>query len=506
MEWGIEMNKQKIRILVALNIIVAILITNCTFLWADSSKFDADLSADYIKSIMNMVDDKYKGDIDQNKLVEAVLKGIFSSMDQYTEFYTVEEAESFFITIDGEYSGVGMGFDEIDGVFIVKEVYKDSPAQKAGILVGDRLVEVDGKSLKGVSSNEAANMITGKKGTKVVIGVLRDGEKNPIKITVTRDNIKINPVTSSVRGDVGYIKLSIFNNNASSEMKKALKEMDEKKIKKIILDLRDNPGGDVNEVVEIAKSFIPEGLITKVDFKSDKMTDLEYMSTLKEKKYKLAVLVNENSASASEILAGAVQDTGAGTLIGTKTYGKAKVQNLYPILTLDAYKKYEQKLGVKLVIGDDLEKKYNIKPTDDEVTGWIKITTGLYYTPKGRMIDLKGITPDYNITNIRVVNGVDLSTIGDLRVIIKPQLNSESIDVLNAKRMLRVLGYNIDDLDSLKFDNKTFDELKKFQKKSGLFPSGILDFTTQRTLNDAYQKQALQYDKQYLKALEILKN
>jgi len=252
MEWGIEMNKQKIRILVALNIIVAILITNCTFLWADSSKFDADLSADYIKSIMNMVDDKYKGDIDQNKLVEAVLKGIFSSMDQYTEFYTVEEAESFFITIGGEYSGVGMGFDEIDGVFIVKEVYKDSPAQKAGILVGDRLVEVDGKSLKGVSSNEAANMITGKKGTKVVIGVLRDGEKNPIKITVTRDNIKINPVTSSVRGDVGYIKLSIFNNNASSEMKKALKEMDEKKIKKIILDLRDNPGGDVNEVVEIA--------------------------------------------------------------------------------------------------------------------------------------------------------------------------------------------------------------------------------------------------------------
>jgi len=500
------MNKQKVRILIALNIIIAILITNCTFLWADSSKFDVDLNADYIKSIINMVDDKYKGEIDQSKLMEAVLKGIFSSMDQYTEFYTMEEAETFFKTIDGEYSGVGMGFDEIDGGFIVREVYKDSPAQKAGISVGDRLVEVDGQSLKGISSDEAVNMITGKKGTKVVIGVIRDGEKSPINITVTRDNIKINPVTTSVKGDVGYIKLTIFNNNASSEMNKALKEMDDKKIKKIVLDLRDNPGGDVYEVVEIAKSFIPEGLITKLDFKSERITDMEYMSPLKEKKYKLAVLVNENSASASEILAGAVQDTAAGTLIGTKTYGKAKVQSLYPILTLDAYKKYEQKLGVKLVIGDDLERKYNIRPTEDEVTGWIKITTGLYYTPKGRMIDLKGITPDYEITNISVVNGVSLSSISDLRVIIKPQLNSESIDVLNAKRMLRVLGYNIDDLDNLKFDNKTFEELKKFQKKSGLYPSGVLDFITQRTLNDAYQKLALQSDKQYLKALEVLKD
>lgn len=502
----IEMNKQKIRTLFALNLIIVIVITNCTFLWADSSKFDVNVNADYLKSIMDMVEDKYRGDIDQNKLMEGVLKGIFSSMDKYTEFYTKEEAESFFNTIDGEYSGVGMGFDEIDGWFIVREIYKDSPAQKAGICVGDRLIEVDGQSLEGKSSSEAVDLITGKKGTKVVIKVIRDGEKNAINVNVTRDDIRINPVTTSIRGDVGYINLTIFNNNSADEMKKALKEMDDKKIKKIILDLRDNPGGDVNEVVEIAKNFVPEGLITKLDFKSENITDLEYRSPLKEKKYKLAVLVNENSASASEILAGAVQDTGAGTLIGSKTYGKAKVQSIYPILSLDAYKKYEKQLGVKLVIGDDLERKYSIEPTDDEMIGWIKITTGLYYTPKGRMIDLEGIMPDYNVTSSNTINGVDLSSISDLRVKIKPQLNSESIDVLNAKRILKISGYKIDDLNSLKLDNKTCDELKKFQKKSGLYPSGILDFITQRTLNDTYKKLALESDKQYLKALEVLKN
>jgi carboxyl-terminal processing protease len=500
----IKMNKQKIRVFFVLNIVIVILIANCSFSWAGGAKSDENPNLDYIKSILDMIGDKYKGDIDQDKLMQGVLKGIFGSMDQYTEFYTKDEAAEFFNTIDGEYSGVGMAFDEVNGSFLVREVYKDSPAEKAGISEGDRLVEIDGQALSGISSSEVVKMITGEKGTEVVLSIKKDEEKNARSVTIVRDEIRINPVTTSVRDDVGYIKLTIFNNNSADEMKKALREMDDKKIKKIILDLRDNPGGDVNQVVEIAKNFIPEGLITKLDFKSENIGDMEFKSTLKEKKYKLAVLVNQNSASASEILSGAVQDTGAGTLIGTKTFGKAKVQNIYPILTLDAYKKYEQQLGVRLVIGDDLERKYNITPQENELIGWIKITTGLYYTPKGRMIDLKGIIPDYNVTSSNIINDVDLSSIRSLRMKIKPQLNSETYDVLNAKKILKILGYKIDYLNNYKLDFKTCEELKRFQKKSGLYPSGILDFSTQKALNEAYQKLALSSDKPYMKALEVL--
>lgn len=501
----IKLNRQKIRMFLVVNIVMVMLTANCSFSWADNSKSDINSNLDYIKSIMEMVNDKYKGDVDQDKLMQGVLKGIFNSMDSYTEFYTKDEAAEFFNTIDGEYSGVGMSFDEVNGRFLVREVYKDSPAEKAGISEGDRLIEVDGQILEGLSSSEAVKMITGKKGTKVVISVIRDGEKSVRNLTATRDEIRVNPVTTSIRDDIGYIKLSIFNNNSADEMKKALRKMDDNNIKKIVLDLRDNPGGDVNQVVEIAKSFIPEGLITKLDFKSESIEDMEFKSPLKEKRYKLAVLVNQNSASASEILSGAVQDTGAGTLIGTKTYGKAKVQSIYPILSLEAYKKYEQKHGVKLVIGDDLENKYGITPEESELIGWIKITTGLYYTPKGRMIDLKGILPDYNVSGSNIINEVDISSIGSLRMKVKPQLNTESYDVLNAKKILKISGYKIDDLNSVKLDVKTWEELKKFQKKSGLYPSGILDFSTQKALNEAYGKLELSSDKQYMKALEVLK-
>jgi len=160
-----------------------------------------------------------------------------------------------------------------------------------------------------------------------------------------------------------------------------LKQMDKNNIKKIILDLRDNPGGDVGQAVSIARKFVKKGLITKLDFKSESQKDEEYYSYLEELKYKLVVLVNENSASASEILAGAIQDTGSGILVGTTTFGKGKVQNLYPILTPEAVEKYRK----TFVNGYDLLEKHGIYPSDEEIIGWVKITTGEYYTPGGKI-------------------------------------------------------------------------------------------------------------------------
>ncbi|MDP4180569.1 MAG: S41 family peptidase [Bacillota bacterium] len=495
-------NKRKLKSFILLVIIITTLSSNMAFSSTDAT--DETQNSDYLKSIMDMVNDKHKGSVDQNKMMENALKGIFSSMDQYTEFYTKEEANQFFSTIDGEYVGIGIAFNQLDGQYIVEEVYKDSPAEKAGIATGDKIISVDGQSISKKGSQDVVKMISGKKGTDVIMGIIKDGEKNQTKIKVTRDDIRVNPVSYEIRGDIGYIKLSIFNMNAAAEMAKALKELESKKIKKIALDLRDDPGGEVSQVVEIAKNFVPEGLIAKLDFNSEKMQDIEYRSDLKDKKFKLAVLVNGNSASASEILTGAIQDTAAGTIIGTKTFGKAKVQSIYSILTPEAYKKYEDQLGVKLVIGDDLEDKYKITPEDSEIIGWVKITTGYYYTPNGRMIDLKGITPDINVSDGKdAINGVNLSSINKLKVKIKPKLNSQSYEVYSAKNILRVCGYNVD-AGNDKFDAKTFDALKKFQKKSGLYPCGNLDFSTQKALNKSLDSVVINTDKQYLKAVEVL--
>lgn len=354
---------------------------------------------------------------------------------------------------------------------------------------------------------EVAGLIKGPSGTKVVIGVLRNGTDGVIELEVTRRQIIINPVTHKIEGDIGYIKLESFNSNASKAMEEALKQMDKNNIKKIILDLRDNPGGDVGQAVSIARKFVKKGLITKLDFKSESQKDEEYYSYLEELKYKLVVLVNENSASASEILAGAIQDTGSGILVGTTTFGKGKVQNLYPILTPEAVEKYRKETGETFVNGYDLLEKHGIYPSDEEIIGWVKITTGEYYTPNGRMIDGVGLEPDVYVENepegkYKILEGVE-----KLRKVTKPSLNAQSEDVLNAEKILSALGYDVDTPDNL-MDEKTVKAVAEFQRDCGLYSYGVLDFATQQALNDKLDELLLvkNRDKQYEKAVELLEN
>ena len=275
------------------------------------------------------------------------------------------------------------------------------------------------------------------------------------------------------------------------------------KISKLILDLRDNPGGEVDQVVKIAKNFVPKGLITKLHFKSDRVKDEEYYSDNKDLKYKLVVLVNESSASASEILAGAIQDTSSGVLVGTKTYGKGKVQNIYPVLSPAAYKKYEDKFGVKIVDGYDLY-KHGLTPADDEIIGWTKITTGEYYTPNGRMIDGTGLQPDYYVENNFLQNEVDIRDVDSLSKTTKPTQNDKSLDVYNAEKLLKLLGYDIKKPD-ITFDKESAAAVYNFQKDNGLFPYGVLDFSTQQALNNKLEKLLSEYDNQKEKAIELLK-
>lgn len=470
---------------------------------AGQSAAGGDANLDYLKSVMDMIKEKYKGEITDKKLIEGAIKGMFGTMDPYTVFFDPDEANSFLTEIEGSYEGVGIMIEKTSDYVMVLKVFSGSPAETSGILPGDKIAEVEGKNMAGASTEEISKLIKGKSGTSVKLGIVRSGENNMIVLDVKRAAIVINPVTYRTIGDTGYIKIDMFNANTYDCLKKALDEMDGKGIKKIVLDLRDNPGGEAGQAVSVAGEFVPEGLVTKLTFSPGVSQDMEYYSHLKTKKYQLAVLVNKMSASASEILAGAIQDTGAGKLIGTKTFGKAKVQNLFPILSPEAYKKYEDRLGVKIASANDLY-KYGITPSDSEIIGWTKITTGMYTTPKGRMIDGQGLTPDIAADDPAPLNGINVNSIQMLPRKAKPSLNGSGVDVFNGEKILKALGYDIGTPDT-RLDERTFKAIEKFQRDSGLYPYGVLDFTTQQKLNDRLESLLEENDKQYAKALEVLK-
>ena len=496
------MRNKRLKLLLSLALIMCMMLSQALFAAAaPSSSSKTDL--DYLRSVMDMIKERHKGDVTDQQLIEGALKGMFGSMDPYTTYFTPDQADSFLSEVNGIYDGIGISMGKSNDYIIVVKVFPLSPAEKSGLMPGDRIASLDGKSIIGISLEEASALIKGEAGTKVTLGIVRSGTDGILYVPVTRERIKLNPVTYEIKDGIAYIRLDTFNTNTAEFMAKALDDADAAGVNKIILDLRNNPGGDVDQAVSLAQHFVPEGLVTKLDFQSEAMADKEYYSKLKNPKYKPAILVNGLSASASEIVVGAVQDTKAGTIIGTKTFGKAKVQNLVPMLTPEAYAKYEKQLGVKVIDALDLINKYKVNPRQDEIIGWSKITTGLYYTPKGRMIDEQGITPDILVEDPVPVAGVDITSIQKLAKATKPGLNSESTDVYNAEKILKILGYDVDVPDPI-LDEKTAAAISQFRSDNGLYPGDMLDFTTQDILNSKLESEKLRLDAQYSKAVEVL--
>lgn len=320
----------------------------------------ADLA--FFGDVLNLVKESYPFDIEEDKLIEAAVKGMLKSIDPYSDYYTKEEAESKFSSITGNFSGIGIYIEEKEGYINIVNTIKNQPAEKSGLKKDDLIISVEDVDIKDLGLDKVSSMIKGPKGTKVKIGLKR-GEKL-LTFEVTRDTITINPVNYKIlENNIGYIQIEDFNSQVTIEVKKALQAFDAKEVTKIILDLRDNPGGLLNEVIDTARLLIPKGAIVHVRNKGE--TLITHTSTLAKSKYKLAVLVNENSASASEILAGAIKDRKAGTLIGTKTFGKGIIQSLIPI-------------------------------TDGSI---VKLTTAEYLTPNKISIHGKGIEPNITITN-----------------------------------------------------------------------------------------------------------
>ena len=308
-------------------------------------------------SVFEAVTERYVEEVDPDKFVRAAIDGMINQLDPYTVYFETEENDDLQIMTSGKYGGIGTRIGIRNGwCTVVEQPFDGKPAFRAGIREGDQIIEVDGESTKGESVSETASRLRGKPGTEVVIKVHRMGEPEPLQFRLIRDNIVVEDVNCStiIEGDVGYIRLTRFGRNAGDEVKRAILSLKEQGMQKLIFDLRSNPGGLLETAVEVADNFIDKGetiVYTKGRWKNADRTYRAKTSPVLED-LPLVVLVDRYSASASEIVAGAVQDLDRGVVIGMTTYGKGLVQT---------------------VVG--------VGPNSA-----LKVTSSKYYIPSGRLI------------------------------------------------------------------------------------------------------------------------
>lgn len=314
--------------------------------------------------VIELIEKNYVDEVDTEKLMQKAIQGMVRSLDPHSSFLPPEAFEELQVDTHGEFGGIGIVITVKDGILTVVSPIEGTPAYKAGIQAGDKIIKVDDESTQDMELWEAVKKMRGKQGTKVVISIMREKEPDPIDFILVRDIIPIESVKSMVlRPGYGYIWVTNFRDNTTDDIAKAIKafENESTPLKGLILDLRDNPGGLLNQAISTADLFLDKGRIVSIKGRLEKHTksyDARPKGTLP--KYPMVVLINEGSASASEIVAGALQDNKRALILGTVSFGKGSVQTVEALR--DGY--------------------------------GLKYTIALYYTPNDRSIQAQGIEPD----------------------------------------------------------------------------------------------------------------
>jgi len=321
---------------------------------------------------LSIIKQNYVEEIDDKELINGAIKGMLNQLDPHSSFMPPEAFKEMQIDTKGEFSGLGIQISVKDKMLTVIAPIEDTPAYKAGIKAGDTILKIDGESTKDLSLQDAVNKLRGTKGTSVTITIFREGWEKPKDFIIVREVIQIKSVKYKTLEDkIGYVKLTQFQQRTSEDLENALEALEKDKINSLILDLRNNPGGLLNGAVEVTSQFLPEGkLVVYIKGRSGEQQDFNTNSS-KKTDYPMIVLVNEGSASASEIVAGALQDWGRAVVLGMQTFGKGSVQTVIPLSDGSA----------------------------------LRLTTARYYTPKGRSIQSTGITPDIIIKTEVKENG-----------------------------------------------------------------------------------------------------
>ncbi|MFB7639710.1 lmo1851 family serine protease [Peribacillus butanolivorans] len=417
-------------------------------------------------STYDTIKDNYYEEIDQDKLVDGAINGMIKSLDDpYSTYMDKKEASSFHESISSSFEGIGAEIQEQDGKIMVVSPIKGSPAEKAGVKPNDIILSVDGKSLEGLSSSEAVLKIRGEKGTKVDLSITRAGEPEPIALTIKRDTIPIETVYAEMLDDgVAKIQVTSFSEHTVKELETALNDMSKKDMKGLILDLRGNPGGLLDQAIDMASLFIPNGeVVLQVEERSGKK-DVYKSKNNGELKIPVVVLIDDGSASASEIVAAAVSESADIPLIGVKSFGKGTVQT-----------------------AQDFDDGSNFK-----------YTAAKWLTPEGNWIHKKGIKPDIK------VNLPDYASLPYISPDKELKESDSSSEVKAAEKMLKAAGYNPGKIDGF-FDEETTNAVKEFQKEQKIKETGIIKDDTTVKLMQVIREKILENDTQVKKAVEVLK-
>jgi len=440
-----------------------------TFMIGGGAEEKGVIDDDLIEFLAEYIKINYFRTVSDEELRDAAYQGIFEALDKHSKYFTKAEYDEFMIDTDGTFGGIGISIQEKDDYIEIIAPIEGTPGERIGLKSGDLIVEINGTDVKTLTFEKALNIMRGDPGTLIQLGIRREGSVGTLKFDIIREIIKVNPVKYEIRNDgLGYLRISQFNGQASEKVKEAVAHFIKMEVKGVIVDLRGNPGGYLDEVIEIADYFMPKDLpIIHEEYNNGTMTSI-YAQT-NGYRAPLAVLVDEGSASASEIFAGAIKDNKLGTLVGTKTYGKGTVQTT---------RQLNSGAGLKLTIAEYL------------TAGKIKING-------------KGIEPDVVVERISE-EGYELSK--KLVPMIETKVSKvgmRGLDIYGMQQRLRFLGYDID-IDGV-FGTKTAEVLKVFQKKYGIGATGILDGKTEEKLvNTVEAFLAGEIDLQLDKAAEIL--
>ncbi|WP_042195609.1 S41 family peptidase [Paenibacillus camerounensis] len=409
-----------------------------------------DKESQKLGTALSLIEDNYYDTVDRNKLIDGAVNGMMEALgDPYSNYMGKETAEKFEESIEGSFSGIGAEVSSDNGKVVVVSPIKGAPAEKAGIQAKDVILSVNGETLEGLELNDAVAKIRGPKGSKATLKVQRTGSAEPLEFVITRDDVKLETVYATMEKDgVGVIEVTQFSMNTAERFKEELNSLEKQGMKGLVIDVRNDPGGVLQRVIEMAEQFVPAGkTIVQVENK-DKSREVS-TSKGSSKAYPVVVLMNKGSASASEILAGALQQSAGAKLIGEHSFGKGTVQT-----------SFEKELG------------------DGSL---LKITIAKWLTPDGTWVHGKGIEPDI------AVSQPDYFSVAPINKSATLQYNMNSSDIKSAQTMLDGLGYKPGRKDGY-FDAATKDAVKKFQSASKLQATGIIDAKTAEALELALIK------------------
>lgn len=445
-----------------------LLLTPCTYCQAENSNNKIPADVNFLMQLKEFLKNNYVDEVSDIDLLRGAIDGMVDSLgDPYSQYFTPKDFQDFNETTSGNFGGIGVVINTKDKQVIVVSVLEGTPADRAGIKAGDKIIEVDGKETSELSLNEVSALIKGEAGTVVNMGILRDGEKQILKLDLPRETIKINPIEHKILGQgIGYLKIGEFNENTVANLDRALEDFRKGGVLGIVLDLRNNPGGLLDQAVGVSARFVPKGPVVKVVAKDGKAQT--FMSNTEPSPFKLVVLVNGGSASAAEIVAGAIKDRGTGIIVGEKTFGKATVQ----------------------------------RPLNLGILGGIKLTIARYVTPNGTDINKEGIHPDVVVEYNKAASVNEFAPIKQDKVL---KYGNIGIDVLGLQQRLNFIKLLNASPDGV-YGPRTKDAVKALQRRKGLAVTGIADKSLYNALDEAVAEYInSQEDVQLRRAIDLLK-